>query len=243
MKIALIDDSASDRCVIASFLNTFFSEAYSNIPLFIEQYESGEDFLSTFSRNSFDIIFIDYYMKTLSGLETANRIRQVDMSVSLIFVSVSKDYALDGYLVKASGYLLKPITYEMLAKTLRLLDLEKLKKHQYIEFINGNEYVQILINDIIYCEIFGHYSHIYTQNRGVQRVRTAFSTLTEKLSPYPEFLQCFRGCLVNMAQIIRIENGAFVMTNNARIPFRRTGQNAPLKVYSAFLFEKMRNGE
>lgn len=139
MKIAIIDDSVDDRQILTSYLHTFFAEVYANIPLFIQDFSSGEEFLSAFTSASFDIIFIDYYMKELSGLETASQIRKEDPTVSLLFTTASKDYALDGYLVKASGYLLKPITYEKFAETLRLLDLKRMKGSQCIEFNNGNE--------------------------------------------------------------------------------------------------------
>lgn len=41
----------------------------------IEDFESGEDFLSRFLPEAYDIIFIDQYMDGLSGIGAAERIR------------------------------------------------------------------------------------------------------------------------------------------------------------------------
>lgn len=243
MKIAIIDDFAEDRQLLTSYLNLYFSKFHANVPLCIQGYTNGEDFLSSSLRNNYDIIFIDYYMPKISGMETASQIRTTDSSVALIFTTTSNDHAIDGYLVKASGYLLKPLTYEKLAETLALLDFKKIKDRQIVEFENGTEKVKIVLKDIVHCDISGHYTQVYTLHSGTQRIRIPFSKLTDALSPYPEFLHCYRGCLVNMNQIVQIEKESFVMTDGSRIPLRRKEQFEIVRAYSEFVFEKVRNKE
>lgn len=242
MKIAIIDDSKDDIQLIKHYIKEYFIHNYSGIPLTIHEYLSGESFLMAFSQSAYDIIFLDCYMKKLSGLETAQLIRKTDLSVLLIFITVSRDFAIDSYRVKACGYLVKPLTYESFSETMSLNMQNSLKKSQFVELENGKDYVRIFLKDIICCDISGHYSQIHTISK-IIRVRMAFSKLADVLSPYPEFLLCYRGCLVNMKKIVRIENQAFVMTNGDRIPFRKKEEGAIMKTYSSFLFEKVRNHE
>lgn len=93
MKIAIIDDLAEDRQRLTSYLKLYFSKSYANAPLFIQDYTNGEDFLSSSVRNNYDIIFIDYYMPKMSGMETASQIRRTAPSVALIFTTTSNDHA------------------------------------------------------------------------------------------------------------------------------------------------------
>lgn len=242
MKIAIIDDSKKDIQIIKAYTEEYFAHNYSGIGLCIHEYFSGESFLSGFSQSAYDIIFIDCYMEKLSGLETAHMIRKIDFSVLLIFTTVSRDFAVDSYRVKACGYLVKPLTYDIFAEIMTLNMQNSLKKSQFLELENGKGFVRVFLKDIVYCDISGHYAQIHTSAE-IKRVRMTFSRLVDALSPYSEFLLCYRGCLVNMKKIVRMENQAFLMKNGDWIPFRKKEQNAIMKTYSNFLFEKVRNHE
>lgn len=241
MNIAIIEDLKRDSLIITQYLQRYFSTQCCSLPLSIKTFENGESFLSTFIRGSYDFIFIDYYMERMSGMETARHIRKTDSEVILIFTTASRDFAIDAYKVKASGYLVKPFSYDELAEILSLIDLKQMKERQSITITSGYEQIQILINDIIYCDISGHYVQIHTNNRGLLRTRMTFSEISSLLEPYPEFLLCFRGCLINMNQVDHIDNLIFFMKDGARIPLRKKEQDKIMKVYADFIFEKVRD--
>ena len=48
-------------------------------------------------------------MKHLDGMETARRIRQLDGEVLIIFITNTAQYAINGYSVGATDYMLKPV--------------------------------------------------------------------------------------------------------------------------------------
>lgn len=50
-------------------------------------------------------------MKHLDGMTTAERIRQMDAEVILIFITNMAQYAIRGYSVGALDYVLKPVPY------------------------------------------------------------------------------------------------------------------------------------
>lgn len=99
MKIAIIDDLVECRNAIQSCLYRFFSKHYVEEFIHIEEFISGEDFLSIFRKDSYDTIFIDQYMDGLSGIDTAKKIRMNDTFVPLIFITTSRDHAIDSYQV------------------------------------------------------------------------------------------------------------------------------------------------
>lgn len=241
MNIAIIDDASADCSLLTQYLNIYFSKYCAGTPAFIQAFKSGEDFLAVYDRNSYDIIFIDYYMHSLSGMDTAYSIRRKDSSVVIIFTTVSRDFAIESYRVKASGYLVKPISLEAFSELMHLIDMKKLKERQFIQIINGYETVKIPLNNIIYCDITGHYVQIHTAAFGTQKSRMSFSKLCGMLAPYSEFLLCCRGCIINMNHIERMEDSVFFMDCGERIPFSQKNNNEILKAYSEFLFDKVRN--
>lgn len=83
MKIAIVDDSKDDRERIVGLLQEQLrGRGYS---VCLEQFPDGETFLQTFRDGSYDIVFLDIYMRKLNGIQTAQRIRETDRDVRLIF--------------------------------------------------------------------------------------------------------------------------------------------------------------
>lgn len=126
MKIAIIDDISECRNEIQLCLQRFFTEHYADEPLCIKEFSSEEDFLSLIQNDSYDLIFIDQYMQGLSGIDAAKQIRHIDSLVTLVFITTSRDHAIDSYQVRAGGYLLKPFSYADFEQTLLLLDIARL---------------------------------------------------------------------------------------------------------------------
>lgn len=240
MRIAIVEDCEQDAEIISEYLNTYFACQCINMPLSIRRFQKGEDLLSVLKRNEFDFIFIDYYMSGISGLDTASAIRKVDSAVIIIFTTASRDFAIDGYKIRASGYLVKPISYEEFSETMSLIDLQKIKEQRFIQLKSGYELIKIPLKDIIYCDILGHYVQIHTMRLGLLRSRISFRALSRMLSPYSEFLPCYRGCIINMNYIDHVDDFDFVMNNKERIPLPRKQQTELLNAYSEFLFDKVR---
>lgn len=241
MKIAVIDDISTDIDLITKHIHTYFSEQCINLDFDIDAFRSGEEFLRIFKNDTYELIFIDYYMEALSGLDAAFSIRNLDRNAIIIFTTASKDYAIDSYKVQASGYLVKPISYEDFAEIMSLINFKKIKEQYFIKITSGYHIVKIPLTDILYCDIQGHYVQLHTINFGIQRSRMTFDKLKNMLMPYPDFLLCYRGCIVNMNHIDYIKDFILFLSNGERIPLCKKQHNKILKNYSEFLFDKVRN--
>ena len=110
MKCAILDDQQGCRSEICESLRRYAKHRMSAETLQLDEYASGEAFLKTFRKERYDLLFLDQYMNELSGLATAQEIRRQDPVVPLVFVTTSRDHAVDSYGVRASGYLVKPYT-------------------------------------------------------------------------------------------------------------------------------------
>ena len=109
--IVIIDDETEILNVLSRFLirNPNFS---------VNTYSNPISALNSIENTKVDLVLLDIMMPLLNGMETAHEIRKNDSVVKIIFLTSSPEFALESYDVKASGYLLKPTTYEKLCSLL-----------------------------------------------------------------------------------------------------------------------------
>ena len=239
MNIAVIDDFAECRKEIRTHLHTFMDQNYAGTVFTIEEFENAEAFIQHFTPGAFDLILIDYYMSGMTGLDAAEKIRETDSTVSLIFITTSREYAVESYQVQASGYLLKPFRYEDFERTLQLARFRKLIDRECL-VLQGEK---ILLKDIVFCDVQGHYAQIPMADGTVLRFRMAFARFAELLLPYAWFLSCYRGCLVNLRRVERLNDMDFLMDTGETVAFRKKDRAEIEKRYAQFLFERARRME
>ncbi|WP_080800901.1 response regulator [Arabiibacter massiliensis] len=72
-------------------------------------------------RSPLDVAFLDIETDQLGGIELARRLKEIDARTGIVFATAYSQYAVEAFSLHASGYLLKPITAEAVAKELRHL--------------------------------------------------------------------------------------------------------------------------
>lgn len=236
MNIAVIDDVLQCRNDLSRDILQFAKQYYAGEAMTIDTFENGTDFLEQFNTEAYDMIFIDQYMDGLSGIETACAVREKDDLAAIIFVTSSREYAVESYTVRACGYLVKPYTYDAFVKAMQQANIGKIRNGRFINAAGE----KILLGEILWCDRDDYYVRIQTENRGILRLRLSFAELELLLSPYPQFLSCYRGCLINMDKAEYIEALNFVMVNDDRVPFRKRDRKAIEKKYNDYLFQRIR---
>lgn len=236
MKIAIIDDIKQCRDDLTRDIQHFTEEYYSGETIDIKEFESGISFLEQFIPETYDMIFIDQYMDGLSGIETAVKIRHWDNFSAIIFVTSSREHAVESYSVRACGYLVKPYAYEDFVRAMQLANIMKIRNGRFIT-VAGEK---VLLREIFWCDKEEHYVRIHTESRGILRLRLSFAELEQHLSPYPQFLSCYRGCLINMDRAVCIESLSFIMENGDSVPFRKRDCKVIEKKYDQYMFHRVR---
>lgn len=120
LNIALCDDMPVFRDVLEMHINEYASE--HNIQFITTHFNSGEALLEMFDsdKSFFNLFFLDYYMKTLTGLDTALHIRQFDQKASIVFVS-SNCRTNDLTIANPIKILMKPVQKEEVFEILNLV--------------------------------------------------------------------------------------------------------------------------
>lgn len=98
----------------------------------------------------------------------------------------------------------------------------------------------MLLREILWCDKDEHYTQIHTDRRGVLRFRLPFGELAGLLAPYPQFLPCYKGCIVNAERVERIDALVFRMDNGAGVPFAQREKKKLEGLYSSYLFQRER---
>lgn len=157
MRIAICDDETEVRAFLGSKIEKLYPEAL----LFF--YQSGEELLC--AEESFDILLLDIQMEGKSGMETARELRRRNRHTILIFITALQEYVFQAFDVGAFHYLVKPFTDEKFEAVLKaageqyrnLSDGKRKEAEQeerYIIIKTGGVHTRILIDDIIYAEVF-----------------------------------------------------------------------------------------
>ncbi len=76
----------------------------------IDLFPGGEDLLGTYRPFQYTVIFLDIYMDGISGIETAEKIREADEDANLVFLTASEEHRPEAFSVFATAYLIKPCT-------------------------------------------------------------------------------------------------------------------------------------
>lgn len=109
LRIGICDDNQNDIKQICE-LAIRFSEEHPETPLQIQAYDSPFDLLDDIEKNGgFDLYLLDVIMPHMTGVTLAKRIRERKEKAEILFLTFSKEYAVDAFSVKASGYLIKPV--------------------------------------------------------------------------------------------------------------------------------------
>ena len=77
--------------------------------------------LACAEENSFEIAFLDVRMRSMTGLELARRLKELQPEINVIFVTGYNEYAGDAMRLHVSGYIEKPVTEKKVRQELQYL--------------------------------------------------------------------------------------------------------------------------
>jgi len=117
------------------------------------------DAIKESSKTKFEIAFLDISMPTMTGLELANTLLEINPNTFIIFQTAFAQYALEAFKSGGLDYILKPISNESIQKVLDKIE-KYTTKNQLIKEENskkiiakrGNKIYMIDIDDIYYVK-------------------------------------------------------------------------------------------
>lgn len=242
MRIAIVDDSASDIRLLQGLLEQY-AEAGMLRPE-IRTYADAPSFLAEFQRGRFQICFLDICMEALDGISLARRLRQTDTQCLIVFTTTSAEFAVDAYSVRAFHYLLKPLTQALVDDAMALCVRELGGTECVLRIKSGREWRSVSVADIVYTDYSNHFVYLHTKSDPNNPLRTGstFDRFAPELLAYPQFLNCYRNMLVNLDEVTRMNPDSFQMNNGVTVPMWRNRKKELREQYAAYMFRKMNGG-
>ena len=178
-RIAICDDNAADgQHTLALTKQILFAQnLQADFSLFLDP----GDLLTHIRRESshYDLLILDILFDKTNGIHLARTLREEGEQGAIIYTTVSPDYAIDGYKVQASDYLLKPIQLPPLAESIGRV----LKGRDTLLVETDGVLRSISIPDIQYAESDGNYVVLRTSNKAeaARRLGVSRPTLYRKI--------------------------------------------------------------
>lgn len=216
-KIALVDDEFESSEQLSRCIEEYAKEY--GVLFKISRFKNGISFLEDYSPE-YDIVFLDVDMPMMNGLEVAGKLREIDSTVVLVFVTFLAKYATRGYKYDALDYIVKPVKYAAFRITMdRALQRCARKKRATVMLSSSEGDICMELNCLSFVEITNH-NITYHTTRGNF---TAYGTMRsiEKLLPPKQFYKCNRCYLVNLRSVTRIQ-GSTVFVGGEELEISRS---------------------
>lgn len=236
MKIAIIDDIQTDQDFLINKIDNYFTK--NKITYHISSYKNAETFLDNFEPSYFDIIFMDIYMDEINGMEAAKHVYRLDKKCKIIFLTTSKEFAIESYSVHAIYYLIKPINDNDFIQAMEFCQLQPRYDVPFLKVTAARIEIKLNTNDILYIDIANRITRIHLINE-VINVSGSFKEITEPLLKDSRFINCIRGIIVNMEHINRHTDSFFILDNNDKIPINIRNKKRVEQMYRNYIFERM----
>lgn len=220
--IAVCDDNQAERELIRDEIEKFNTLGKTE-RLTIREFSSSKNlWFEASDANIADIFLLDVDMPEMDGLELAQKIRENQPKVIIIFLTSHFEYASKGYHLEAFRYIHKLNMEKELAEALESAAM-KLNdaSYSFLPLKHGDDYIRVPFTDIRYVQRVDRQLEIHTKNNGIILNNQGIQELFAKLDS-DRFIFVDRGCFVNIDYIIRIVDGnVWISPTEEKLPISR----------------------
>ena len=223
--IALCDDESEELEKTEKMLSDY-EKKHPGLEFMIRCFENTDELLCLVREKNYipDLIFMDIYLPDKEsnshplGMEAAKKLRNMNYKGKIVFLTTSKEYALEAFDVDALQYIVKPVLEEKLFSVLNSLlkDIEEERKKFILLRIEG-QLVRVSLNDIVYCEAQGKRQCLYLTDGTQYILRMTMTELYEQLSQYQEFVRIGAAFIVNLGYIGTLNAKEICMDSGRKI--------------------------
>jgi len=168
-------------------------------------FNNASDAIGYLKANTVDLIFLDIRMKGLTGIQF---LESLNSPPKIIITSAYDEYALKGYELDVSDYLLKPFAFDRFIKSVEkiyreLTDSKSEQKPDYIFVKTEYRIEKIDLKNILYIQGMKDYLRIFTVEKNIMTLQS-FRNFIHAL-PEKEFTRVHNSYIVSISKIESIE--------------------------------------
>jgi two-component system LytT family response regulator len=199
----IVDDEPVAREILENHLNRI-----DQIRI-VASCKSAVEAFQAINSHPVDLVFLDIHMPDISGLSFA---RSVNRKLKIIFTTAYRDYAVEGFDLRAVDYLLKPISFERLLQGIdKYLEENRVpvreqardlhEPHDDSMFVRAErKMVRVSFGEVLFIESLGDYIKIHLTGGKTLVTRDSITNISASLPP-EEFIRVHRSFIVNRLHI------------------------------------------
>ncbi|MEG0074693.1 MAG: LytTR family DNA-binding domain-containing protein [Eubacterium sp.] len=217
MKIGICEDSIFDIQKIRQILEDWGKE--KNIQIDFHEFMSGEKLLE--AKIKFDVLFLDIQLPGINGDAVAQKVRDENQGVNIIFFTAYSEYMRVALGVHAFDYLEKPIEADRVRQMMDdLMALWQREGSQVLFLKIKNGFEKFNIDDILYFEKIGRELFVQTKTDQII-VKMTLSEIYEKVK-IMTFEYGNKGCIINFAHVKVLKGNEILMTDGSKMFLSRS---------------------
>ena len=208
MNVVIVEDDVFASNMLVSFFTDYTIEKGREVK--IDCYNSPQQFLDEF-KSQYDLVLLDIQMPGLSGIQVAEKIRQTDENIIIVFITLASiiipmfwPYSYDSMLGMTPG---KPVDNSF--KVDNAFKIIKSREQKSIVVTSKQCLVKILISSIYFIEVQNHKLYIHT-NSETYETWASLSSIESEL-PQEMFSRINSGVTVNLNHVLSVNNDSVIL--------------------------------
>ena len=215
MNCIIIDDENSAIDILREMIGRL--PFLNLLQSFTDPFE-GLDFIQG---KAVDIVFQDVEMPMINGIEL---MKSITIRPQVIFTAINNEFAISGYDLDATDYLLKPLTFDRFLKAVNKAS----QIHRFAEFTSnsynthdkatnldfilvksGYNTIRVNLEDILFCEGLKDYIKIHIEGKTI--VTQNSLKKFEEILPEDRFVRIHKSFIIPLAKIDAIQNNRIII--------------------------------
>lgn len=221
IRIGICDDNSQEQEEVVSLVKEY-NEDNPCYNITVRLFSTPIDMLSHIEEHGgFDVLFLDVFMPGMLGTDAARELRQLGEQSEIIFITRSRDHALDAFEVEATQYLIKPYSkseiYLVLDKVMHRINKDR---REIITLKTPNGYTRISPREVVFTQTErNNYQSIYTIQGNRLEVRMTTLKLFELFSNNKYMIRCGVSLNVNLKYIRQISKDSITFDTGQTISY------------------------
>ena len=218
-RIAICDDETEELDKTEQILLAY-QKKYPDTDLVTDRFANAKELLEEIRENGYapDLLLMDIYMPGKPGIDAARELRGMGNGSRIVFLTASKEHALDAFGVDAVQYLVKPVSEELLFPLLdRRLGEAAEERRKYLLLRIDGRIQRVPLNDIAYCEAQRKTQCLFLADGTQHWLHTTMAELYKMLVPWREFVRVGVAYIVNLEYIESLNAQEICLNDGKRI--------------------------
>ena len=232
MRIAVLDDDREERQKLISALHGWDPTREA------ECFADGASLLAAAKvQPPFSVAFIDIYLPKENGVEIAGELIALSPQTDVVFVTTSREHAVDAFEVGAVHYLVKPVTTEGIREAFSRIAAKWARPRPILSVKVGKERRSEFLEQIVGISSRDHAVEIELASGETFMVNCGIRGLLPQLDE--RFLNVRRSYVVNMEYIASMGAESCTLRSGEEVLLSRKERISIRETYNRWVFSRL----